>query len=419
MNRNIGAIAPLCAVAALLQTSTAWAGEASSAAAPTGASTIAEAITGGKLILDLRPRLESVDQDNLAREAEAFTVRTQLGWQTGVWNGFQGQLAVANVSHIGAEHYNTTNNGKTKYPVIADPDTTELNRAQLSWTLPKTLTVTLGRQVILIDDQRFVGDVNWRQDEQTFDAARVDAARGPFSGTYIYLGHVNRVFAQAQDWNSDSHLLNLALSASPALKLEGFYYALDFTTPTAAARAASTQTTGVRVSGGFKPAPFQVGYSATYAHQTPYGANPGRFDLDYWQGGASGTLGLVTLKANYESLGGDGVRGFATPLATLHAFQGWADVFLTTPAKGIQDANVVASVKLPIAFEHFHDGELFVRYHDFETVTTGKPLGTELDLQATASLTPHLSTIAKVAAYHGVAGFPSRTKVWFGFEYKY
>ena len=39
-----------------------------------------------------------------------------------------------------------------------------------------------------------------------------------------------------------------------------------------------------------------------------------------------------------EYLEGNGTIGFSTPLATLHKFQGFADVFLTTPASGITDA---------------------------------------------------------------------------------
>jgi hypothetical protein len=36
----------------------------------------------------------------------------------------------------------------------------------------KALDLTLGRQRINLDDQRFVGSVGWRQNEQTFDAVR-------------------------------------------------------------------------------------------------------------------------------------------------------------------------------------------------------------------------------------------------------
>ena len=44
-------------------------------------------------------------------------------------------------------------------------------------------------------------------------------------------------------------------------------------------------------------------------------------------------------RSGYELLGSDGVTvAFSTPLATLHAFEGWADKFLATPAAGITDS---------------------------------------------------------------------------------
>ena len=64
------------------------------------------------------------------------------------------------------------------FTLINDPDEVELNRAQLSYALNKDLSATIGRQRILIDDQRFIGNVGWRQNEQTFDSARVDGGVG-------------------------------------------------------------------------------------------------------------------------------------------------------------------------------------------------------------------------------------------------
>ena len=49
----------------------------------------------------------------------------------------------------------------------------------------------------------------------------------------------------------------------------------------------------------------------------------------------------VNLTLGYEVLGSDdGKKGFATPLATGHKFQGFADKFLTTPNDGVQDLYV-------------------------------------------------------------------------------
>jgi hypothetical protein len=110
--------------------------------------TLSEAITGGKLILEVRPRFEFVDQANLGREAEAFTVRTRLGWETAAWNGLKALIEFEDVRQLGGERYNSTLNGKTAYPVVADPDVTELNQLFVAWKPSKAFGATVGRQRI-------------------------------------------------------------------------------------------------------------------------------------------------------------------------------------------------------------------------------------------------------------------------------
>ena len=75
----------------------------------------------------------SVDQDGFAKDAQALTLRTRLGYETPAWRGFKALAEVENVTAIG-DAYNSTTNGKLRYPVVADPEVTELNRAQVSWT---------------------------------------------------------------------------------------------------------------------------------------------------------------------------------------------------------------------------------------------------------------------------------------------
>jgi hypothetical protein len=375
---------------------------------------LVSAIRAGKPILEFRPRYETVDQANLARDANAFTLRTRVGWETGAWHGLKALVEFEDVRQLGSEHYNTTVNGKTLYPVIPDPDVTEVNRAQLTWTPNKMFTGTLGRQRINLDDQRFIGGVGWRQDEQTFDAVRGDLSVDKLKATYIYIGQVNRVFGEALDWDSDSHAVNATYSFNDAFKLQGFAYALKFKQ----SPANSTQTYGVRATGALKAAPFKIAYAAAYASQKDYRNNPGNFSLDYWMAEAAATYDIYTVKVNYESLEGDGRRGFATPLATLHLFQGWADAFLTTPTRGIDDLNVSLSVKPKIKLPHLSGVELFARYNDFSFQQGGGSLGHEWDLQATAALTKQITGLIKYADYSGAPGFPARTKVWLGLEFK-
>jgi hypothetical protein len=383
---------------------------AAGAAQPAAAQSLGEAVAAGKAIVEVRGRYEGVSQDGLADDAQALTLRTRLGWETGAWHGLKALVEVENV--IASGDYNDGVPPAEPYPVIGDPEVTELNRAQLSWTHVDT-TVTVGRQRLILDDQRFVGNSGWRQDELTVDAVRGDFKRGKLAVTGAWVGQVNRVFAEDLDWDSDSWLARASYPVSDLFTPAAFVYALDFDN----APASSNLTTGARVTGKKAAGPVLVSYAASYAHQTEYGSNPGEFGLDYAAAELAGTYKAVTLKGAYEQLEGDGARGFATPLATLHAFQGWADVFLTTPATGIEDRNLSLSFKPkpPAPLKSF---EATVRRHQFETERTGSSLGSEWDLMASAGLTKKLIAVVKFADYEGVAGFASRTKVWFGIEFK-
>ena len=126
------------------------------------AGSLGAAILGGKPILDIRPRYEGVDQAGFSNDAAAYTLRTQFGWQTGTWLGLQALVEAQDVTHVGPQDYNTTLNHRMAYPVVADPDGVELHRLQLSWTPNPAFTGTIGRQRIVLDDQRFVGDAKLR-----------------------------------------------------------------------------------------------------------------------------------------------------------------------------------------------------------------------------------------------------------------
>jgi hypothetical protein len=402
---------------------------------------ITQAIAAGHLLLDLRGRYEFVDQAKSATikdNAAAYTLRTQLGWETAAWYGFKGLLEFQDVTHIGPEDYAVNAPGattpplngasKAKYPLINDPDEVELNRLQLSWTYSPDLSMTAGRQRILIDDQRFVGDVGWRQDEQTFDGGRLDAGYGGLRITYAYLNRVNRVLGPSSDWDSDSHLLNASYTVAPPLKLEGFVYALDF----ANSQINNSITEGGKVSGKANLGTVQLVYNGTYADQTGYhsGSTP-HFDLGYYDVDAAAIYGPLTGKAGYEVLEGNGVRGFTTPLATTHAFNGWADAWVSPGGNksfvdGIKDLNLTAAVRPPVKCQYFFNPELTFVYHDFDDEKTGAYLADEYDFQATAQITAKLSILAKYADFIRAGSVPagtaapppSRQKVWFSFEYK-
>lgn len=403
--------------------------------------TISDQIGAGKLILEVRARYETVDQTRTATlldKADAFTVRTRLGWETAEWKGFKGLVEFEDVRQAGNEHYAVNVPGVTtpplngadkgRYPIVNDPDVTELNRAQLTWTPSAALQVTAGRQRINIDDQRFVGGVAWRQDEQTFDAVRADVAMGRFKATYAYVTHINRILGELRDWDSDSHLFNATWSPAEALRLQGFVYALDFGN----SAANSSITKGVKASGKAWLGLYQLAYNATFARQSDYRHNTPNFDLDYVAADVAGTFDIYTIKAAYESLEGDGTRGFTTPLATVHAFNGWSDAFVSPGGNksfvdGIKDLNLGLNVKPRFRATYFFNSDLIVRYHDFDDQRTGADLGHEWDAQFTAAITAKLSIQLKYADFKRVKTVPigtanppaSRTKTWLTLEYKF
>ena len=395
--------------------------------------TISDQIAAGKFLFEARARYEEVDQSNLALRANAATLRTRLGWETGDWHNLRALVEFEDVRLLGAERFNvavpggSSLNGKTTYPIINDPAVTELNRATITWTPSASFQFTLGRQRILIDDQRFVGNVGWRQDEQTFDAARIDVAFGRFKATYAYVIQANRIFGEALDWRSDSHLFNATYSFSEAARLQGFVYALDFENNS----ANSSITYGARLTGKTWLGLFQLAYGATYANQSDYGNQPAVFDLNFLEADIAGTFDIWTVKLTYESLEGNGSRGFSTPLATVHAFNGWSDAWAAnsgnkTHVDGINDLNLMLVVRPRFKFTYLFNTEWTVRYHDFDAERTGADLAAEWDLQVTAAITTKLSAALKYASFDReetvpagtTLGPPDREKFWFTLEYK-
>lgn len=368
----------------------------------------------GDWIVDARLRYEFVDQAGFADEAEALTLRTRLGYETSAWNGFKALVEAENVTAL-TDRYNSTTNGQVSYPTVLDPEATELNRAQIAWAGAKA-DVVVGRQRIVLGNARFVGNVGFRQNEQTFDAARVTFKVNPTTSlTWVYIDRVHRILGDDSpqgEWDSNSHVIQLE-TRTPAGQLTAYGYLLDIET----VPLQSSATWGARLSGS---RPLAAGPSLTwdieYARQGDYGSNPVNFDLDYVALAAGLKKDSRYITVGLERLDGDGVRGFGTPLATLHAFQGWADVFLTTPARGVKDLNLRAGATVPVGARKLR---LAAAVHDFTDADGGLDYGGEIDASATLPLTPKLSFEMKAARFNGdTPAFADRTKVWVTLELK-
>ena len=363
------------------------------------ADTLPEALTAGKASLQLRYRYEGVEQEGFAEKAFASTLRTQLGYTTGDWHGLGGLLQFEDVRVIGNERYNSSINGLTQYPGVTDPASTEINQAYLSFKgLPDT-TLKYGRQVIIYDNHRFVGNVGWRQNEQTYDAfSLVNTSLPSTTISYAHVTNVNRIFSELHptqsDLRMDGDLVNIAYKGLKAGTLVGYGYLLEYLPAQPFSPDRSNSTLGLRFDGGHPLGAVKLLYTAEYAQQSDYADGADIVDADYAYAMLGMAVADVQFKLNYEILSGDGVYGFATPLATLHAFNGWADKFLSTPGDGIRDAFVsVGGTVLGT--------NLIALYHLYSSDNLDYQYGTEWNAQASKKLGKLLTLTAKFASYNG------------------
>lgn len=370
------------------------------------------ALIGGKPTADLRLRYESVDQANALKDANAATLRLRLGYETGQYHGFGALVEAETVTALGGESYNSTVNGKTAYSIVADPEATEINQAYLSYAGLADTTLKYGRQRIILDNHRFIGNVGWRQNEQTYDAVTLKSAALPKTQLqYSFISNVNRITgpgegAQPANYHGAVHVLNGKVDLGQFGAVAGFAYLLDLEN----APALSSSTFGLHWTGIHKMSgDTKLNWIASYATQSDYADNPNRFSANYYllEGGA--TFGRFGLRAGYEVLGGDSRpnRAFQTPLATLHAFNGWADKFLTTPAGGIEDLYVGGSASVgPVALQ--------LVWHDYQAEAIDMDYGSEWNASAAMKFgaKKNYEAMLKFADYRADRFATDTTKVW-------
>ena len=383
---------------------------ASLAAAPCLA---ASAVPASGPTLDLRLRSEWVDDGAFARDAQALTLRARAGWR---WTGsahWSAQVEVEATGHLGGEGYNSSANGHVDFPAIADPDDTELDQAWLAWTPSPATRLALGRQKLAYDNQRFIGAVGWRQNEQTFDA--LDATHATKVGwklRYSYLDRVQRVFGDDNPnpllarWQLDAHLLSAAHALGPGT-LTGYAHFID----NQSLPATSHRNLGLRYAlrRERKPGP-GLFLNLELAKQDDHAGGSAAIDAHYsmleggllWRG--------HNVKAGWEVLSGDGHYGFQTPLATLHAFNGWADRFLTTPVHGLDDRYLGWSRK-------FGRLEATVAWHDYRSDHGDTDLGREWNASLGFAPAKRWLLLAKAADFRAGPGGKDVRKAWLSLEY--
>ena len=378
--------------------------------------------TDSKVSIDSRLRYEMVNQDNTLKTADAFTLRVRPALQTGSWHGLSAFVQGETNLELN-DNFNSTRNHETQYSSVPDPDNIQLNQLYLKYVYGPQFDLTVGRQAINLDNQRFVGSVAWRQNEQTFDAVSLNFK--PAANLAFYYGYIDQVntifgsesprpkFLQAQDGEQDSqiHLVQAKLNYSPLLNATLYGYFMDFED----LKAWSNQTYGLRLTG--KKDNFR--YVAEYAKQTEYADQPLNYDADYYAlelaYAVTGAKPLGEVAVGYEVLSSDdGKIGFQTPLATKHKFNGWTDMFLTTPTNGLTDAYISSTLNICAK------GKLGTEIHQYRSDEKGIDYGYEYGVSFTHPLpVAGLSALAKFSSYKAEDFGVDTNKLWLQLDYKY
>jgi hypothetical protein len=337
-----------------------------------------------KPIADARLRYESVDQGPL--EADAVTLRLRAGAEAKLGNFSilaEGEGTVAPVNDYNAFPFPIADNQRRpQYAVVSDAENIELNRLQLQYKA-KDVGVTLGRQRINLDDQRWVGSVGWRQNEQTFDAVRGEAKLGPVAVDLTYAISQRTIFGEDAGPRTaiDGNFI-FAGASSKLGPVQGkvFAYLIDYDEGFALPNSSQTY-------GGFLTGAVPIGKSAkltlraSYARQSDYGNNPFDYAADYWSFEAGTKLAGFNVTGGWEQLGSDNGRAVQTPLATLHKFNGWADLFLTTPPSGLEDAYLSVG-KTFDGVKMLPGLNANLAFHQFDSAKGDIEYGTEWDASA-------------------------------------
>ncbi len=369
-----------------------------------------DAITKGTFSLNLRYRYEDVDQDGFDDKGQASTLRTSFGYSTQWWKGLMVFAEFEDVHGLGlSDDHNNNGDGSwwnevTDRPVIPDPESTEINQAYLGIRPVDGLVFRAGLQEVVIDNARFIGNVGWRQNHQSFEAinASFDRVSNLFLG-FTYLGQVHTITGASLPMSS--YHGEAGWTFGKIGTLTGYLLSLDYDNE--AKWALSTSTYGVFFDGDANLSEkLRLNYRLEIAQQSDSGNNPNNVDAGYRRADLGVAFGKLTVAGGYEVLeGGPGDGKFTTPLATLHKFNGWADKFLTTPDDGLEDLFLSVTAKLG-------SFSLSGIYHDFSANTGSSSWGNEFDAHIVYTAPWKQKFALKLARYSADDWATDTDKIW-------
>ena len=372
------------------------------------ASNLGDAFANGDFGFEFRYRMETVDQAGFEEDAFASALKSRINFRPQDIGNLGFFFEIDNVAYLGDDEFNNFRNGKTNFPVVADPDGTHVNQAYVDFRNDSGY-VRLGRQRINLDEQRFIGGVAWRHNEQAMDAITVVSdALGNVDLHYSYIHGVSRIFGPDDGiptdyFDSNTHLLNAGVDLALGGRIVLYHYAIDLEN----GAALSNQTTGVRFSQTINRGDLDFPVNLEYARQGDYGDNPVAYDANFLlvEGGID--TGDLRLMLGHQQFGGDPSEPemmFRTPLATLHRYQGWTDRFLTIPGQGVENTYLTLTTR-----------GLTLGWHDFSSEAGSAHYGSEWDISWQYSFGDNYTLLLKYATYDPDSFATDVDKAWVQF----
>jgi hypothetical protein len=358
---------------------------------------LAAALKNGTPDVDVITGFEYKHRDDSTSPGQQFSIRTRLGYRSAEFMHTSAYVQLHNVSNV-MEEYRFMHDGKMRgdldRDIIADPDGSRFQQAYLDFSFIPDTVVRVGRQEIILDDARLIGNIDWRLNGQSFDAASITNTSIPDLKLYAaYVQQVNTILLDDLDLDG-MWLFNAGYSGIKNHHLSVYTYLLDTESELDSARDSATY--GFRFSGNMAP----LSYYLDYTYQSDF-ADGEDHDADMLNLYLDADLGKFTLGGGYSYISGqDGTdRPFDTLFSTAHKFNGFADQFLGTNggglAPGLQDYYLQASTRILGA-------KLLIAYHYFDTAEDNGFDGTygdEFDALVVKPVAENLNFIVKYANF--------------------
>ena len=344
-----------------------------------------EILTNTSFKTQIRPRFEYANfYLNQTKAASAYTARASMMLSTELFGfkNLEANLSLNSVSSFGSKKYSPLNKN---YDTINDTNGVRFSNALFAYNFYETY-LKVGIEELNINNERFIGSDDFRQTPQSFNLIGIDSHLNEdieFQLYYIYA--IQGVDIQDKIRYGYNIVTNLDMQIASMINLQGYIYMLG----------SYHNTYGLSLSGEVKGDNSYLKYRFESAYQGDATLNnsPNIVKIPGIQGKPTASSfyynALLDIKLDgtlfafsYESLGSsqNSNPAFYTPLASLHKFNGDADLFLNTPDVGLQD------IKLKLGYDTSNLGKLYMDAHYFSSTKevllgdkTTQYLGSELD----------------------------------------